>query len=162
YLKMLGRGHDADTAKRAAEMVTDAGFDNFAIDLMYRLPGQTIEEWENDLAEAMSIGASHISAYSLFVEPGSALAKVKQRGKMIAQPSDEIDLEMWRIGIETLERDGFTLYSLYDFAQDGRSSDHHMINWRAPQGEYVGIGPGAFSYVQSSNGEFVYGNINPI
>jgi oxygen-independent coproporphyrinogen-3 oxidase len=162
YLRMIGRGHDSNMAKRAVDMVLEAGFDNLAIDMMYRLPGQTIEEWEKELATAVSAGVHHISAYSLFVEPGSALAKVKRRGKMVAQADVEMDLEMWRLCIETLESRGYGLYSLYDFALAGKASDHHMINWRAPQAEYVGIGPGAFAYAQSPNGEFVYGNINPI
>jgi oxygen-independent coproporphyrinogen III oxidase len=162
YLRMIGRGHNSDMAKRAVDMVLNAGFDNLAIDMMYRLPGQTMEEWERELSVALSTGVPHISAYSLFVEPGSALAKVRRRGKMIEQASVETDLDMWRLCIDTLESRGYTLYTLYDFALAGRASDHHLINWRAPQAEYVGIGPGAFSYVQSPNGEFVYGNINPI
>jgi oxygen-independent coproporphyrinogen-3 oxidase len=162
YLKMIGRGHDSEMAKRAVDMVLEAGFDNLAIDLMYRLPGQTIREWERELAAAVALGVPHISAYSLFVEPGSALAKVRRRGKLLAQADVDVDLDMWRLCIETLEHRGYALYSLYDFALPGKASDHHMINWRAPQAEYVGVGPGAFSYVQSPNGEFVYGNINPI
>jgi oxygen-independent coproporphyrinogen-3 oxidase len=162
YLRLIGRGHDGVTAKRAAQMVLEEGLDNVAIDLMFRLPGQTLKEWEGELVTATSLGIQHISAYSLFVEPGSALARVRRRGKMVPQASEQVDLEMWTYTIEALESSGFELYSLYDFALPGRSSDHHMINWRAPQAEYVGVGPGAFSYVQSVNGDYVYGNLNPI
>jgi oxygen-independent coproporphyrinogen III oxidase len=162
YLRMIGRGHDSAMARRAVDMVLEAGFDNVAIDLMYRLPGQTLEEWAGELATAVAIGVHHISAYSLFVEPGSALAKVRRRGRMIAQADDETDLMMWRLAIETLEASGYRQYSLYDFGLAGKESDHHMVNWRAPQSEFVGIGPGAFAYADGPNGEFVYGNVNPI
>jgi len=162
YLTMLGRGHDAAMARRAIDMVADADFDNVAIDLMYRLPGQTLAEVERDLDEALRSGVSHVSCYSLFLEPGSPLARVQHRGKLLPLPDDEADLEMFALTIDRLAQGGFELYTLYDFAPRHRRCDHHMINWHAPQHEYVGIGPGAFSFVRTGEQEFVYGNINPL
>lgn len=162
YLRMIGRGHNSKMARDAIDMVFAAGFDNLAIDMMYRLPGQTLAEWDAELATAIASGVQHISAYSLFVEPGSALARVRRRGRMVAQADEATDLLMWRHTIDTLERAGLHQYSLYDFGRPGKTSDHHMVNWRAPQAEFVGIGPGAFAYVDGPNGEFVYGNVNPI
>jgi len=162
YLKMLGRGHDAATARKTIDMVADAGFDNIAIDLMYRLPGQTLEEVEKDLDVAIRSGVKHISAYSLFVEPGSPLARVQHRGRLLPLPDEQADLEMFRLTIERLGQAGFELYTLYDFAPRDKRCEHHVINWHAPQKEYVGIGPGAFSFVRNGRDEFVYGNINPL
>jgi oxygen-independent coproporphyrinogen-3 oxidase len=162
YLKILGRGHDALTARKALDLVLEAGFDNVAFDLMYRLPGQTIEEWKDDLDQAIRSGVHHISAYSLFVEPGSPLARVQHKGKLLPLPDDQTDLEMFRLTIEMLGEAGYELYTLYDFALAGKRCDHHIVNWHAPQAEYVGIGPGAFSFVRNGDDEFVYGNINPL
>ncbi|WP_342374386.1 radical SAM family heme chaperone HemW [Myxococcus stipitatus] len=162
YLKMLGRGHNAATARKTIDMVADAGFDNVAIDLMYRLPGQTLEEVEKDLDTALRSGVSHISAYSLFVEPGSPLARVQHRGKLLPLPDEQTDLEMFRLVIDRLAQSNFELYTLYDFAPPGKRCEHHVINWHAPQKEYVGIGPGAFSFVRNGRDEFVYGNVNPL
>lgn len=162
YLRMLGRGHDAKTARSTVDMVRNAGFDDVAIDLMYRLPGQTLQEWIGELQKALESGVTHISAYSLFVEPGSPLARVQHRGKLLPLPEESIDMEMFRIAIELLGEHGYELYTLYDFAQPGRRCDHHLVNWQAPQAEYVGIGPGAFSFVRNGEAEFVYGNTNPL
>jgi oxygen-independent coproporphyrinogen-3 oxidase len=162
YLRMLGRGHDAQTARRCVDLVLEAGFDNVAIDLMYRLPGQTLEEWHKDLDTAIRSGVHHVSAYSLFIEPGSPLARVQRRGKLIPLPDDDADLEMFRTTIDVLGSAGLELYTLYDFARAGKQCDHHIVNWHAPQQEYVGIGPGAFSFVRNGEDEFVYGNVNPL
>ena len=162
YLKMIGRGHDAAMAHKAIEMVREAGFDDCAIDLIYRMPGQTMDEWRKDLDIAVQSGVTHISAYSLFVEPGSPLAKIQHKGKLLALPGDELDLAMFRETIEYLAKHDFELYTLYDFAKPGCKSEHHLANWAAPQYEYVGIGPGAFSFVRNGEDEYVYGNINPL
>ena len=162
YLKILGRGHNARTARKALDLVLEAGFNNVAFDLMYRLPGQTLKEWREDLDEAIRTGVHHISTYSLFVEPGSPLAQVQHRGKLLPLPDEQTDLEMFRMTIEVLGEAGYELYTLYDFALEGKRCDHHMVNWHAPQAEYVGIGPGAFSFVRNGEDEYVYGNINPL
>ena len=161
-LKILGRGHDALTARRTVDLVLDAGFDNVAIDLMYRLPGQTLHEWQRDLREAIRSGVHHISTYSLFLEPGSPLARVRERGKLLPLPDEKTDLEMFRMAIDILGEAGYGLYTLYDFARPSKQCDHHLVNWRAPQAEYVGIGPGAFGFVRHGDEEFVYGNANPL
>jgi oxygen-independent coproporphyrinogen-3 oxidase len=162
YLKILGRGHDALTARKTVDLVLEAGFDNVAIDLMYRLPGQTLDDWKRDLDEAVRSGVHHVSAYSLFVEPGAPLARVQHQGRLLPLPDEQTDLEMFRTAIEVLGEAGFELYTLYDFALEGKKCDHHVVNWAAPQAEYVGIGPGAFSFVRNGEDEFVYGNVNPL
>jgi oxygen-independent coproporphyrinogen-3 oxidase len=162
YLKMLGRGHDAATARRAVDLVRNSGVENVAIDLMYRLPGQTLADLEADLAEAVRADVDHISAYSLFVEPGAPLARIRERGKLLPLPNEEEDLELFRFVIDFLADAGYELYTLYDFARPGKKSDHHLVNWQAPQAEYVGLGPGAFSFVRNGEEEFVYGNVNPL
>ncbi|MCB9745143.1 MAG: radical SAM family heme chaperone HemW [Alphaproteobacteria bacterium] len=161
-LRRLGRGHDAAAALRSVQVVRDAGFDNLAIDLMYRLPGQTLQEWEWELERALETGVEHISAYSMFIEPGSPLEKVRRRGKILSQASEQVDMAMFRALMDRLGDAGYELYTLYDFAKPERRSDHHLVNWAAPQAEYVPIGPGAFGYVNAPHGEFVYGNHNPL
>ena len=162
FLRILGRGHDAATARRSVDLVLEAGFDNVAIDLMYRLPGQTLEAWRRDLDTAVASGVHHVSSYSLFIEPGSPLARIRHRGRLLPLPDDETDLEMFQMTIDVLGAAGLELYTLYDFAAAGKQCDHHVVNWHAPQHEYVGIGPGAFSFVRHGNVEFVYGNTNPL
>ena len=109
YLKLLGRGHDARTARTAIDMVRDAGFDDVAIDLMYRLPGQTLADWKEELDETIRSGVTHVSAYSLFVEPGSPLARIEHQGRLLLMADEETDLEMFRLAIERLGEAGYQL-----------------------------------------------------
>lgn len=147
-LARIGRTHRARAAREVLALARDAGFDNVALDLIYALPSQTVARWKLDLREAVSAGADHVTAFRLHLAPGTALHRELRGEGADPLPSDGDALAMLREAEELLGSAGFEQYTAYDFARPGKSCLHHRINWRAPQGEYLGLGPGAFSYVQ--------------
>ena len=82
HLEKLGRLHDSAEAKASFREIRLAGFENISIDLIYGLPNQTLEEWRADLAQTISLGPTHISAYNLIIEPGTHFGKLYDQGKL--------------------------------------------------------------------------------
>jgi putative oxygen-independent coproporphyrinogen III oxidase len=157
-LHLLGRDHKAEDAYRAIEMAQKAGFDNVGIDLLYNVPGQTLEDWQWELNQAVGTKVDHISTLSLFIDPGTGLFNARKEGKIPEQPAGEIDIEMYNLAIKELTGSGYNLYTMYDFALPGKECVHHSINWEAPQREYIGIGAGAYSFINNH----IFTNINPL
>jgi len=155
-LATLGRTHGRDGAIRAIEQAEAAGFSNRAIDLIYRVPGQSIQEWEDDLKLSISLGIDHISTYCLFLDPGTRLYNDTLAGNVSAYPDETVEIAMYGRAQEILSAAGYRQYTINDFAKPGRESEHHLTNWQAPQRSYVGLGPGAFGFLRSSVGSFVY------
>jgi oxygen-independent coproporphyrinogen-3 oxidase len=162
YLRLLGRTHSAGEALGAILMAREAGFDNVAIDLMYRLPGQSVSDWERDLETALEAGVEHISTYCLFLDPGTKLYNQTLSGRVAGYPSEEAEVEMYRVTQARLGAAGFRHYTINDFALHGRESHHHRANWQAPQGSYVGLGPGAFGFLGGAPGSYVYCTIHSL
>lgn len=135
HLKALGRIHDAGEAHRAVEIAA-AHFDNFNLDLMYALPGQTLEEARADLATAREYAPPHLSVYHLTLEPNTYFAKYPP-----ALPDDDAAADMQQMIEETLAASGYTHYETSAYAQPGRMSRHNTNYWRF--GDYLGIGAGA-------------------
>jgi len=151
HLRFLDRAHSADRARAAFAELRAAGFDNISIDLMFGVPGQTVAEWEADLAAALQLGPDHLSCYNLTYEPGTRLTHELQRGRL--QPNDEqSDHDMFLRTREVLGAAGFVAYEVSNFAGRGgpcRHNDHYWL-----QGDYTGVGPGAASHragVRSTN-----------
>lgn len=142
-LRFLNRRHSAQQAIQAVRMAQDMGFDNISIDLMFGFPGQTLEEWENDLRVALSLKVKHLSAYSLMYEEGTWLNQLRERGK-IAELDEEVSLQMYELLIDKLEAKGYHHYELSNFALPGWESRHNSGYWqRTP---YLGVGAGAHSF----------------
>jgi oxygen-independent coproporphyrinogen-3 oxidase len=156
YMPIIGRTHTSRQAMQAIELARKAGIDNIAIDLMYRLPGQTISEWEDDLNTALEIGIDHISTYCLFLDPGTRLYNDTLAGNVAPYPEEETEIAMYQLTQDRLGESGFIHYTINDFAVAGKISLHHAYNWQAPQGTYVGLGPGAFSFVSGGDASFIY------
>jgi oxygen-independent coproporphyrinogen-3 oxidase len=135
HLKALGRIHDANEAHRAIEIAA-AHFDNFNLDLMYALPGQTPEQARADLAAAREYAPPHLSVYHLTLEPNTYFAKHPP-----ALPDDDAAADMQQMIEETLAASGYTHYETSAYAQPGRMSRHNTNYWRF--GDYLGIGAGA-------------------
>ncbi len=138
----LGRRHDATTARRAYELARRY-FDNISIDLMFGLPGQTIEMWRHDLKEAIDMRPEHISAYSLMYEEGTALTVMRDSGRL-EEASDETSEKMFLILIDELKKAGYDHYETSNFALPGYRSMHNSSYWI--QKPYLGLGPSAHSY----------------
>ena len=151
YLKFLDRAHDADQTKAAFEAARRAGHENISLDLMFGIPGQTLEEWESDLTTALAMRPDHVSCYNLTYEPGTRLTRDLNQGK-VTPNADDSDLVMFRRTREMLAAAGFTAYETSNFAGRGGPCRHNDHYWQ--QGDYLGVGPGASDHrsgVRSTN-----------
>lgn len=146
-LKRINRRHTADQAIQAVKSAQQAGFDNLSIDLIYGLPSQTFEQWEQQLDIAFSLDVQHISAYGLTYEEGTALWKQRERGKVSATDDETMTEMYFHLRKRLLEND-FEAYEVSNFAKNGFRSRHNTSYWK--QEAYLGIGPSAHSYDMSS------------
>ena len=143
FLKLLGRIHDADEARRAFRWAREAGFDNVSLDLIYGLPKQTLEQWRLDLEEAAAMRPEHISLYGLTLEPGTPLAETLS-DKDALDP--DLAADMYTLAEDVLGSAGFEHYELSNWARPGRESRHNLAYWRMMP--YLGLGAGAHSCFQ--------------
>ena len=137
HLKALGRIHDGDEARRAIECAQSC-FQNFNLDLMYALPGQTLAQAREDLMTALSYAPPHLSLYHLTIEPNTVFAKFPP-----SVPEDDLSAEMQEMIEEQTAQAGYQHYEVSAFAQPGRRSRHNLNYWEF--GDYLGIGAGAHS-----------------
>lgn len=142
-LSFLRRRHKAANVYKAIERLRSAGINNISIDLMYGFPSQTIEEWEEDINTAISLGVEHISAYSLMYEEGTPLYKMLDNGD-ITETDEETSLAMFNKLIDRLSEAGFEHYEISNFAKPARRSRHNSSYWQGIP--YIGIGAAAHSY----------------
>ncbi|HEY8605563.1 MAG TPA: radical SAM family heme chaperone HemW [Noviherbaspirillum sp.] len=137
HLAALGRIHDGDEARKAIE-IARANFDNFNLDLMYALPGQTLEEAEQDVATAIGYAPPHLSLYHLTLEPNTYFAKFPP-----TVPDDDASAEMQDMIADRTRAAGYGQYEVSAYAQPGRRARHNLNYWQF--GDYLGIGAGAHS-----------------
>jgi oxygen-independent coproporphyrinogen-3 oxidase len=142
-LKMLGRLHSAAEA-RAAIAVAERNFDRFSFDLICARPGQTVEEWRKELAEALTMAGRHLSLYQLTIESGTPFADLHARGKLRV-PDGEAARLLYEATQELTEAAGLPAYEISNHAATGEECRQNLLYWR--YGEYVGIGPGAHGRV---------------
>ena len=145
-LRDLGRIHTPEQAAEAVRMATEAGFTNLSIDLMYALPGQSMAQWSETLAQAVSLPVKHISAYSLIVEPGTEMERRVAAGEAIL-PDDDLVNEMQRMAVQRLAEHGLARYEISNFAVPGYESRHNLTYWQ--DGDYLGLGSAAHSLVEN-------------
>jgi len=160
YLKYLGRIHNSKQIYQAFENAKEAGFENINLDLIFAIPGQTLEEWKEDLAEALSLKPEHLSTYNLQIEEGtplwgntkSEILNPKQipisKSKII---NEDLDANMYELTIETLTSVGFKHYEISNFAKPGFECQHNINYWK--MGNWLGIGAGAHSHVNGKHWE---------
>jgi len=139
HLKALGRIHNDDEARRAID-IARANFDNFNLDLMYGLPGQSVDEARADIKAALAVAPPHLSVYHLTLEPNTYFHRYPP-----ALPDDDIAAEMQENVEGALATAGYRHYETSAFAQPGRQSRHNMNYWTF--GDYLGIGAGAHSKI---------------
>lgn len=146
-LRLLNRRHDREQAIRAVELCQAHGFTNLSIDLIYGLPGQTPEAWEENLRQAIRLGTPHLSAYHLTYEEGTALYKRLQTGQV--EPVDEeVSVTLFHILTERMAEAGFQHYEISNFARPGFHARHNSAYWTGKP--YLGLGPSAHSYNRTS------------
>ncbi|NUK30876.1 oxygen-independent coproporphyrinogen III oxidase [Parageobacillus sp. VR-IP] len=143
-LKTIGRTHRYDDVMRTISLAKEAGFDNISIDLMYGLPNQTLQQFQEDLEIAFSLDIQHISAYSLIIEPKTIFYNLWRKGTLLL-PSEEEEAEMYEEAMRQMELHGYQQYEISNYARPGFQSRHNLTYWNNE--EYYGIGAGAHSYV---------------
>jgi oxygen-independent coproporphyrinogen-3 oxidase len=145
-LRVLDRTHSPAEVPRAVERVKGCGL-LVSLDLIFGVPGQTVGEWQADLARALALGTDHVSTYGLTYEKGTPLWKQRRRG--LVRPLDEADeLALYSAGIDTLVGAGFEHSEISNFARPGRQCRHNLVYWANEA--YFGFGMGAARYVQGS------------
>jgi putative oxygen-independent coproporphyrinogen III oxidase len=140
-LVALGRVHDSDQARRAAEHAVQT-FPEVNLDLMYGLPGQTLDELAKDLATALSFQSTHLSLYQLTLEPNTAFAARPPSGRH-ALPDQDLAFEMQQLLIQQTQAAGLERYEISAYARPGHRCQHNLNYWTF--GDYLGIGAGAHS-----------------
>ena len=144
-LKALGRVHTAADFRRNFIMAREAGFDNINMDLMFAIPGHTMEVWEETLDEAIKLGPEHISFYSLQIEEGTPFYDMYRKGEFDQVP-DDIDRDMYHRAIAKLKEAGYEHYEISNACKPGRECRHNLKYWSME--DYLGIGPSASSYMK--------------
>jgi len=142
-LALMRRSHNAAQAMDSVQKAADSGFENISIDLIYGIPGQSTEEWEENIDKALSLPVSHISAYHLSFEPGTVFDHWRKKGRLIPVHEEE-SVKQYRKLREKLLPAGFDHYELSNFGLDGKRSEHNMIYWSGKP--YLGFGPSAHSF----------------
>ncbi len=142
-LKFLRRRHTGQQARMAVERLLAAGISNLSLDLIYGLPGQQLIDWESDVATALSLPLSHLSAYALMYEEGTRLHALREAGE-IEEADEELSLAMFTHLMEATAAAGLEHYEISNFARSGLASRHNSAYWTGLP--YIGLGPGAHSY----------------
>ena len=139
-LQRLGRIHSVDEAKQAFDIARKT-FDRVSFDLIYARQDQTLEDWQSELREALSMAIDHLSLYQLTIEQGTAFGDRYNRGKLRGLPEDDLAADMYEVTQDICADAGMLPYEVSNYAAIGSESRHNQIYWR--YGDYAGIGPGA-------------------
>ena len=154
-LKGLGRIHNYKTFKENFLLAKKVGFNNINVDLMFGLPNQRLNEWEETLREIISLEPAHISAYSLIIEEGTAFYNLYENDKL-KLPTEEEERKMYHLAKKILEENGFNQYEISNYAKEGKECRHNLAYWNMDN--WIGVGSAAASYI---NGKRIK-NINSV
>ena len=138
-LKSLGRLHSADEALKAIA-IARAAFERYSFDLIYARPGQTPQDWSQELKRAINEAAEHLSLYQLTIEPETPYAALHARGKLVI-PDEPHARILYDVTQEICSAAGLPAYEISNHARKGAECQHNLVYWRGH--EYAGIGPGA-------------------
>lgn len=139
-LRRIGRVHTYEQVQQAVKAARKAKFTNLSLDLIYGLPGQTVEDWQRTLADAVALGPEHLSCYGLKLEEGTPLWQQRQT---LTLPDDDAQADMYLYTVAALGEMGYEQYEISNFAKPGKASRHNLKYWNME--EYAGFGPGAHS-----------------
>lgn len=142
-LKTLGRVHNADQVRKSFAILRKAGYENLNLDLIYGVPGQTIEQWTDSLRQTIELQPDHISAYCLTYEEDTEYFERLQRGEF--RENTDQDAAFFERGVELLSAAGYAQYEISNHAQRGRECRHNLAYWEGA--DFLGFGPSAWSTV---------------
>lgn len=155
HLKRIGRSHNEAQIYSTIDALKTVGFQNISIDLIYALPGQTMDDVRSNVAKALSLNIPHLSLYSLILEHHTVFMNKMRRGKLHL-PTEDLEAEMFEYIISEMERNGFEHYEISNFTKPGFESRHNLMYW--DNVEYYGVGAGASGYLDGIR----YRNRGPI
>lgn len=155
HLKQIGRSHNEAQIYSTISNLKKAGFHNISIDLIYALPGQTMEDVKENVAKAIALDIPHLSLYSLILEHHTVFMNKMRRGKL-QLPKEDLEAKMFGYIISELEANGFEHYEISNFTKPGFESCHNLMYW--DNAEYFGVGAGASGYLNGVR----YRNRGPI
>lgn len=141
--RTLGRRHCVDDVRAVVANARESGVRSVSVDLMFGIPGQSLETWQQSLEIAIALRVDHVSVYGLTIEPGTPFARWFAEAPA-AFAGESLEADMYAAAIDALEADGFEHYEISNFARPGHRSAHNTNYWE--NGEYVGLGVGAASY----------------
>ena len=150
-LKFLGREHNADEALRALNIANDI-FDRVSFDLIYARPDQTLDQWRDELIEALAYAKGHLSLYQLTIENGTQFKTLRDSGRLVELDYD-IAGDMYAMTAEIMDGAGMPAYEISNYASVGNESRHNLTYWRYQ--DYIGVGPGAHGRLTLPNGDRV-------
>lgn len=142
-LALLEREHDFGTVVTAVAQARAAGFDNFNLDLIYGVPGQTLASWQESVEAVLTLRPTHLSLYCLTIEPGTPMQRWLENGRF-APPDPDLAAEQYEWATQRLAAAGFDHYEISNWALPGRQCEHNLTYWRNLP--YLGLGAGAHGY----------------
>lgn len=154
-LKKIGRKHTAKDVYDTVRLLEEKDFSNVTIDLIYALPGQSLESFRDTVERALALDLPHYALYSLILENQTMFMNWVRRGKM-QLPEQELEAQMYAETIEAMEKAGRMQYEISNFAKPGFESQHNLVYWNNQN--YFGLGAGASGYLENRR----YKNRGPI
>ena len=154
-LEFLGRIHSADEAEAGYHLLRASGFDNINLDLMYGIPGGSLDVVRSDLRRLTELKPDHAACYCLIFEDGTPLSDLRAKG-FVKEVDDDTELEQYNLVRSELAAAGYEHYEISNFAQPGRECMHNLLYWGP--GEYIGCGPSAHSHWKGER----FGNVKSI
>lgn len=146
-LQFFNRAHSSRETEKSILMSQDVGFDNITIDLIYGIPTLTPQKWEYNLKKVEELKIPHLSAYSLTVEPKTAIHHQLKTKKIQLLPEDDV-IQQFNMLMDFASKNGMIHYEISNFAKEGYFSQHNSNYWKGEK--YIGIGPSAHSYLNFS------------
>jgi len=148
-LAALGRNHGGAAGAAAVRAARAAGFDNLSVDLMFALPGQSLDDWRRAIDGVLALEPEHVSAYALTIERGTPFGARARKGELVV-PDDEAAATMQELVRDTLAAAGFTQYEVSSYARPGRRAVHNSLYWSGAP--YLGVGASAASFRPLADG----------
>lgn len=151
-LRMFARQHSVEDVATCIRQARSAGFDNISLDLIFGLPGQTLQMWQDSLNTALTMQPDHLSLYALILEPGTALTR-QITDHVLPTPDDDLAADMYELADSTLQSAGLVQYEISNWARPGAECLHNIQYWRNLP--YLGVGAGAHGYAAGIRYEVV-------
>ncbi len=144
-LQILDRTHEMSNIEKTVSLLKSNGIDNYSFDLIYGTPGETLEEWKESLEYVLSLNPTHISAYSLVIEPGTKMGQ-DLKAKKIERVDEDLSADKYLLADELLEKHNYYWYEISNWCKSGFESRHNLNYWK--NNNWWGIGPGAHSHIE--------------